>query len=274
MTATRAQLRERQEIRAWMAEVGMEPTRQGKIPAGARRQWLAARTAPPPALPADPPADPDDDWTEADAADAGDDLTEAGPPPEDQARPPAGFGHPFGPAMSLEDARAQVAAQARRPAWAGGGRDAVQDGQPAAGRSLFGVQGQGQGAAVVVTKTVRGDIEGKLALLLSIPAMTWQLADPYCGGAFSDAAPDIAKKMTPLICQSPDAVRWFTKGTTFIMVLELLIALQPVGTAVWQHHRPGAERDAHGQPDGPQPRQDLGAYTTQVNGHVPAYRAA
>jgi hypothetical protein len=272
MTATRAERQEREQIRAWMAEHGLELTASGKIPPAARRQWQAL---------ADPEPDPDDDWTDADAADAGGDVTEPGAPPDDQvlAGDPLGaLPWTGGPPLSLDDARAQVGAQPRRPAWAGGRRqDPETPAEPAAGRSLFGAPGPD--APARVTRTVRADVEGKLALLLSLPAMTWSLADPFCGAAFADAAPDIAKKMAPLICQSPQAVAWFTKGTTFMMCVELLMALQPVGTAVWRHHMaPG-----HGQviqgPDGQlRAAQDqpanLGAYTTQVNGHVPAYRPA
>lgn len=89
---------------------------------------------------------------------------------------------------------------------------------------------------VKVTPKVIGDIEGKLAFWLGLTAEPWAVADPYCGGVYAGQVPDIAKKLAPIICQSPDLVRWFGKSSTFILWTELGIAVRPVATAVIKHH--------------------------------------
>jgi hypothetical protein len=89
---------------------------------------------------------------------------------------------------------------------------------------------------VKVTAAVRSDITGKLAFWLSIPAEPWLRVDPYCGGVYADQVDQIAVKMSPLICQSPDLVRWFSKSTTFILWTELGIAVRPVVEAIIAHH--------------------------------------
>ena len=87
-----------------------------------------------------------------------------------------------------------------------------------------------------VTAKVQADIEGKLAFWLSIPAEPWLRVDPYCGQAYADNVDQIALKMAPLVCQSPDLVRWFSKSSTFIMWTELGIAVRPVVEAIIAHH--------------------------------------
>lgn len=89
---------------------------------------------------------------------------------------------------------------------------------------------------IKVTPKVIGDIEGKLAFWLGLTAEPWAVADPYCGKAYADQVPEIAKKLAPIVCQSPDLVRWFSKSSTFIMWTELGIAVRPVATAVIKHH--------------------------------------
>ena len=89
---------------------------------------------------------------------------------------------------------------------------------------------------VKVTRAVQADIEGKLAFWLSIPAEPWLRIDPYCGQAYADNVDQIALKMAPLVCQSPDLVRWFSKSSTFIMWTELGIAVRPVVEAIIAHH--------------------------------------
>lgn len=89
---------------------------------------------------------------------------------------------------------------------------------------------------VKVTKAVEADITGKLAFWLSIPAEPWLRIDPYCGGAYAGQVNEIALKMAPLVCQSPDLVRWFSKSTTFILWTELGIAVRPVVEAIIAHH--------------------------------------
>ena len=87
-----------------------------------------------------------------------------------------------------------------------------------------------------VTAAIRRDIEGKVAFWLLIPSEPWMRVDPYCGKAYADSINDIAVKATPLLCQSPAVVRWFSKSTTFIQVTELAMACRPVAEAIIAHH--------------------------------------
>jgi hypothetical protein len=119
--------------------------------------------------------------------------------------------------------------------------------------------------AVKVTATVRADIEGKLAFWLSIPAEPWMRVDPYCGGTYAENVDQIALKVAPLVCQSPDLVRWFSKSTTFILWTELGIAVRPVVEAVIAHHVTKrialtAEGEAFEQPGG---GMDFAAYSAR-----------
>jgi len=119
--------------------------------------------------------------------------------------------------------------------------------------------------AVKVTAAVRADIEGKLAFWLSIPAEPWMRVDPYCGGTYAENVDNIALKVAPLVCQSPDLVRWFSKSTTFILWTELGIAVRPVVEAVIAHHVTKrialtAEGEAFEQPAG---GVDFSAYSAR-----------
>jgi hypothetical protein len=92
------------------------------------------------------------------------------------------------------------------------------------------------GDVLRVTAAVRKDIEGKLAFWLSVGGDLWNMADPYCAGAFADNVDVIAKKSAPLICQSPDLVRFFSRASGFMMWTELGMALKPVAMAILAHH--------------------------------------
>lgn len=89
---------------------------------------------------------------------------------------------------------------------------------------------------VRITKRVKDDIEGKVGLLLGMLVMPIALRDPVCGGALSDNAENIASKMVPLVCKSPELVQWFTKRGNFVLWLDLFMAFMPVFQTVAQHH--------------------------------------
>jgi hypothetical protein len=253
-------------IRAWAPEHGYQVAARGTLPANvieAYDHWLAGFKRDP----ADA-ADPGPDWDEA-AAGVGDvaDLEDepAAAADTEAARPEPGQAPP----ADLDEARARAGAAKRRtPAWARGrgGERAARPAQP---------------PPVKVTRELRGDIEGKLALLLSVPAATWTMADPYCGRAFADNVDNIVRKSVPLICQSPEAVRWFTRGTTFMLWMDLAVACQPVAVAVYRHHAgPQQQRDEieamiDGRPVQRAPQPGPAAYPADVfAGHVPTPRPA
>jgi hypothetical protein len=111
-----------------------------------------------------------------------------------------------------------------------------------------------------------------------------------CGGAMADALPNLVKAMVPLIVQSPQVVAWFTRGTQFLLWLELVMALRPVAEAVHAHHvagtvmvtKDGEVVASQRREDGvvvplaeapPRPREDQSMYSTQVASHVPPVHA-
>lgn len=89
---------------------------------------------------------------------------------------------------------------------------------------------------VRITKAVRADIEGKVAWMLTVSASAWAMTDPRCAGVLADTSPDVAAKLTPVICQSQAAVKWFRQATSVTMWMDLLIALTPLASAVHAHH--------------------------------------
>jgi hypothetical protein len=210
-------------IRAWARDNGWPDLKdRGAIPAAVRDAFEADHGG---AL--EGAGDDDDDGVSVmDESGLDDDTGFSGGEPVPHTAGPAGELPP--PPASLDEARERV------------GRD------PEAahlvqrrGRSARGKPRQdkpAEQAPVKVTRAVRDDITGKLAFWLSIPAEPWMRVDPYCGGAYADQIDQIALKAAPLICQSPDLVRWFSKSSTFIMWTELGIACRPVVEAVIAHH--------------------------------------
>lgn len=89
---------------------------------------------------------------------------------------------------------------------------------------------------IVVTKQVANDIQGKLAFLLSMPSAMLMPLDPICFGALQDRIPAMSASLTPLICQSPDMVKFFTKESGFILWLSFLATAWPVIQTVIAHH--------------------------------------
>jgi hypothetical protein len=87
-----------------------------------------------------------------------------------------------------------------------------------------------------VTKRVRDDIEGKLAMMFAMVAMLWETKDPICATSLADNAPNISEKLVPIICKSPEMVRWFTKGGNYTAWLDLMMVLVPFGKVVFAHH--------------------------------------
>jgi hypothetical protein len=88
----------------------------------------------------------------------------------------------------------------------------------------------------VVTKQVAQDVQGKLAFLLSMPTAMLMPLDPICFGTVQENIPQVTAALVPLICQSPDMVKFFTKGSGFILWLNLGVAMWPVIQVVIAHH--------------------------------------
>lgn len=114
--------------------------------------------------------------------------------------------------------------------------------------------------SVRITKAVKKDIEGKVAFLLGISGSMWSVTDPYCAQALMTQAPVIAEKLTPIICQSPDIVRWFSKSGNFTLYLDLMIAVFPVVSAIFAHHIAKGKAQER---DHQEPPLDSGLYVVQ-----------
>jgi hypothetical protein len=92
-------------------------------------------------------------------------------------------------------------------------------------------------ASVRVTAGVRKDVNAKLSILLGVPGSVWQARDPLCGGTFMEELPNISAAFANFVCESPDLLEWFVgSGGRFMLVLDILASLMPIGTVVMAHH--------------------------------------
>jgi hypothetical protein len=87
-----------------------------------------------------------------------------------------------------------------------------------------------------ITKRIRDDIEGKLAMIFGFLSMSIMVKDPICGNALQANADAIVPKLVPMICKSPDLVKWFTKGGGYMAWFELAMVCWPVIQVVISHH--------------------------------------
>jgi len=90
--------------------------------------------------------------------------------------------------------------------------------------------------ALKITKRVRDDVEGKIAFMLTVTGSMASMVDPVCGGAFLANGDQVASKLTPIICKSPEAVQWFRKSSNFMLYLDLLVAFWPIFAVIFNHH--------------------------------------
>lgn len=90
-----------------------------------------------------------------------------------------------------------------------------------------------------VTVAQRKQVTEALELMQMMLGGALSFRDPHCGGAILKQAHEIAEKATPLICRNPAWVAWFTGSAGFLDVLGLIMAIQPVASAVWGHHVTG-----------------------------------
>ena len=286
---TNADRRQAAALRTWAAENGYELAPAGRIPAPVRAAYEAAQAAGP-GDQDDQGDPPDGDPPDGDPDELGesggqwdDELSLSGPasPPPDGDQDAESGPEADAPPATLAEARERVSG----PQDTGGGRS----GRPrppswaTAADKAGDRAGPGIASPVKITKAVRDDVAGKLTLMLTFPVMAWQTVDPLCGGEAADRLDRIVQTAVPLICQSPDAVKMFTKGTTYMLWLEFLMAITPVAGTVYQHHiahtielveapADGQDPAANGHP-GHHPGPDLSAqYPPVATGHIPVPR--
>lgn len=104
--------------------------------------------------------------------------------------------------------------------------------------------------AVRITAALRKDVEGKLAFMFALSGQMWAMGDPICGGVFLEQSPEIAKKLTPIICQSPEVVRWLTKSGNFVLYVDLFMACWPVVQIAFAHHIAKSVAENQANPNG------------------------
>jgi hypothetical protein len=80
------------------------------------------------------------------------------------------------------------------------------------------------------------DIEGKIAFIFGSMAGMLNVVDPVCGGAMVAQTPAIARSLTPIICQSPGIVKWFSKTSNVMLYFNLSMAAWPILLTIWNHH--------------------------------------
>jgi hypothetical protein len=94
-----------------------------------------------------------------------------------------------------------------------------------------------------IPRGVAKDVEGKVAFMLSTTGMAIGLIDDYCANVVLENTPKIAKALTPVLCQSPGVVAWFTKTSNVMLYINLAMALAPVVMAIAEHHLPGGKKE-------------------------------
>jgi len=94
-----------------------------------------------------------------------------------------------------------------------------------------------------VPKNVVKDVEGKVAFMLMTTSTAIGLVDDVCGNSILENTPKIAKALTPILCQSPGVVQWFTKTSNIMLWANLAMALAPVVMTIASHHLPGGQKD-------------------------------
>lgn len=91
-------------------------------------------------------------------------------------------------------------------------------------------------ATIKITAAVRKDVEGKVAFAMALSGQMWAMVDTVCATVYLEQTPEIAKKLTPILCQSPDVVKWLTKSSNFVLWVDLAMAMWPVLAIVFAHH--------------------------------------
>lgn len=93
-----------------------------------------------------------------------------------------------------------------------------------------------------LTAANKRKVKDILVMMITLPGGALAMRDPVCGGALVRQADPIADALVPIIARNPAMLRWFLEGGGWMDYMALLMALQPVGAAVWGHHVTGSQR--------------------------------
>ena len=82
----------------------------------------------------------------------------------------------------------------------------------------------------------RASIEPRMRVLLTVMGTAWKAADETCGGAFLEAAPELAKSINLWAMQDAKLYAWIEGVTAASGPVAVMAALMPVAQAVAYHH--------------------------------------
>ena len=93
------------------------------------------------------------------------------------------------------------------------------------------------GSSFVITEDLKADIRGSLGMYAGIIGAPLDLMDAYCGAAYSENIGNMINKLTPIICRSPRAIKFFESTTgPWMEWLMFLQACWPLAQAIYMHH--------------------------------------
>lgn len=87
-----------------------------------------------------------------------------------------------------------------------------------------------------VTATMQKKIAEQISMYIDLLAMPLAVRDPLCGGALSDQAEALGKAFAKILAKYPEAAHKMLAGGVLGDWLAVLMAAQPIATAVWSHH--------------------------------------
>lgn len=125
---------------------------------------------------------------------------------------------------------------------------------------VFGPSEGSADAPKKVTAAVKKDIRAKLAFGLALAPTPLYRLDQVCVEAFVSCIPDrtaesgepvlgLASALTEIICDSPELVKFFSAGGRYMKLLQLMMALQPFGQVLMQHHITHSIKDEDQEPE-------------------------
>ncbi len=103
-----------------------------------------------------------------------------------------------------------------------------------------------------VTPALKRRIAAELEAYIELAAIPLVMQDETCGGALHEQAEPIAKAIAQILARYPEIAHKFLATGLIGDWLKLLLAIKPVGQAMWKHHvvkPPEQEGETGEQPD-------------------------
>lgn len=113
-----------------------------------------------------------------------------------------------------------------------------------------------------ITPAMKKRIAAELEAYIEFAAIPVMMRDPHCGGVLHEQARQVADAIATILSRYPDLAHKFLATGVLGDWMKLLAVLQPIASAIWQHHIVKPKDQATEQ----QEQQDVIA-------NYPAYRA-